>query len=69
MEINIVDPDVLNFGGEPIKIITKENKKFLGQHHKIAQVECEIDGRSKTYSLYGQKNLGLFIKDFHGEIK
>ena len=65
MIFEIIDPETLNFVGEPIKIITNEDKKYLGNYHKIGKIECELEGIEETsHTLYGQKGLGYFIKDF-----
>ena len=61
----IIDPDILNFAGEPIKIITDKDKEYLGEYHKVAKIECELEGiEQTTHTLYGQKGLGYFIKAF-----
>ena len=44
MEFEIIDPEVMNFCGYPIKIITDEDKKYLGDHHRVATFECGIQG-------------------------
>ena len=63
MDFEIIDPEVINFVGEPIKIITKEDREYLGKYHKVGQIECELEGIKETiHTLYGQKGLGLFIK-------
>ena len=44
----IIDPDILNFAGEPIKIITDKDKEYLGEYHKVAKIECELEGIEQT---------------------
>ena len=64
-EFEIIDPDVMNFVGQPIKIVTDKDKKYLGEHHRVAKFECGIQGIDREeHTLYAQKDIGFFIKDF-----
>lgn len=65
MEFEIIDPEVMNFCGYPIKIITNEDKKYLGEHHRVATFECGIQGIDREeHILYAGRGIGFFIKDF-----
>ena len=66
MEFEIIDPKVINFVGEPIKILTKADSKYLAAHHRVAKIECDIQGIDREeHTLYAQKDIGFFIKDFN----
>lgn len=68
MDFEIIDPEVINFVGEPIKIITEGDKKYLNSYHRVAKIECNIQGIDKeSHTLYAQKDIGFFIKDFDQE--
>ena len=41
-DFEIIDPEVMNFLGQPIKIITDEDKEYLGEHHRVAKFEFGI---------------------------
>jgi len=65
-KFEILDPDTMNFVGNPINIITKDDKKYLKTHHKVAKFELEVQGIDrKMHNLYLQKDIGFFIKDFN----
>ena len=65
MEFEIIDPEVMNFCGHPIKIITDEDKEYLGDHHRVATFECGIQGIDKDeHILYAGRGIGFFIKDY-----
>jgi len=63
MSIETIDPETLTFGGQTVSIVN--DPKDLNKYHKIADFECAIEGikRSK-HILYGEKNIGFFIKNF-----
>lgn len=64
-KFEIIDPKVMNFCGNTIKIVTDKDKKYLGDYHKIASFECPLQGIDKfEHTLYAQKSIGFFIKDF-----
>lgn len=61
----IIDPEVMNFCGDVIKIITDEDKKYLKDYHKVAEFQCDIQDIDRDkHILYAQKDIGFFIKDF-----
>lgn len=67
-DFEIIDPEVMNFLGQPIKIITDEDKEYLGEHHRVAKFECGIQGIDREeHTMYAQKDIGFFIKDYKGE--
>ena len=64
-KFEIIDPKLMNFCGNTIKIITYKDKQYLGDYHKIASFECDLQGIDKfKHTLYAQKSIGFFIKDF-----
>lgn len=66
-DFEIIDPEVMNFLGQPIKIITDEDKEYLGEHHRVAKFECGIQGIDREeHTMYAQKDIGFFIKDYKG---
>ena len=59
-KFEIIDPKLMNFCGNTIKIITYKDKQYLG-----ASFECDLQGIDKfKHTLYAQKSIGFFIKDF-----
>ena len=68
-DFEIIDPEVMNFLGEPIYIITDEDKEYIGEHHRIAKFECGIQGIDrKEHTMYAQKDIGFFIKDYKNDL-
>ena len=64
-KFEIIDPKLMNFCGNTIKIITYKDKQYLGDYHKVASFECDLQGIDKfKHTLYAQKSIGFFIKDF-----
>ena len=64
-KFEIIDPKLMNFCGNTIKIITYKDKQYLGDYHKVASFECDLQGIDKfKHTLYAQKSIGFFIKNF-----